>query len=689
MGNLIDFSVLKVMNQLMPSLSENQLLHIFVILRFPLISICTYYLLSKTINTGKFAFLGSLLFSFIPFNYIRAEGHFVLGSTWTIPLGLAAIYFLWSYLIRDDLSFKKTWTSIFLLLICGLNNFYYGFFIALLGLVYYSIFIVRMFKGKDKNGLKISAAKIIYGTLFFIPSLVGLLIQILPTLYSRNSIQFLYNASTRSPIEPIAYSGSFESLFFETSRTLLSWLERNDLIAYLQTRISWEGTQSGTLVSSSLYLLIMSFCFSLFIMNKPPLSSENLRFWNIGLIVSILLYLPSPLNYAISLLINPLRAWGRLIPIISLFTLCILIYHLSRAKRKSFLVSAICLILLLTSQDFILFRNHRPPARILNQIEETNRNNLNLLTEAFTNKENCGILQLPSYPFPEFDVPYDEAIDYAYLELPLSSDRKLYWSSGAVKGTRSSYWLENLQSQVPPFNRIDIRTQLIYGVQSRPCQVIIDKSMLSSDDVDSLERIFRKLYEGRLASCLFLPKGQSRYLFINTSELSCLKLIESEFAPFEIRLANFFYTEWTGQGLMWRNTTPGGSNFQQFVQWFPSSVAEQDFEIYRPKSHRALVSNVMRVIAILNNNSDSVIEAKICAEGKNRNQASTCISSNVLPRETISTELNLEKLIPTGRSKMRVRLNTNSQSLIWGIVITESNTDKIHSLFIDGAKVTN
>jgi hypothetical protein len=114
-GNTIEVLGIKVFMDMTGINDPSQIIHIFSILKAGPIA-AAVYVLARILGINRIlSFAVGFAFSLNTYNLVRAEGHFFLGLTWSLPLGLAAIYVAFKQVYRSEqLSQKKVLAITFL-----------------------------------------------------------------------------------------------------------------------------------------------------------------------------------------------------------------------------------------------------------------------------------------------------------------------------------------------------------------------------------------------------------------------------------------------------------------------------------------------------------------------------------------------------------------------------------------------
>ena len=100
-GSLIELVVIKIIFILNNSLAPANIIHILSILKSLVIFSASFWCFRKLNVNSHFAFVGGIIFSLSSYNLFRSEGHFFLGMTWTIPLGVYCLIFTISNILNE------------------------------------------------------------------------------------------------------------------------------------------------------------------------------------------------------------------------------------------------------------------------------------------------------------------------------------------------------------------------------------------------------------------------------------------------------------------------------------------------------------------------------------------------------------------------------------------------------------
>jgi len=537
-GNTLEMLLIKAYSQIFNVSDPGQIIHFFSVFKSFLIAISVYFL-ARIIEIKKIisCFI-ALAFALSTYNLVRAEGHFLLGLTWSIPLMLTSII-LAHKLGNQDILFGKK--NLLILIstatVASISSFYYSFFLLLCNFgVLVFILISSSINLKEINNAFIrnfyNKAK--YSLLVLFIQILGILFQILPILIKTRNIQSLTGVGDRSPLESLIYSGNVESLFFDLNKAGLNFIHRPDLINFIQTKISWEGSQIGIIPGIILILIIVALVYRLmlFVFEITPRYKfmaiyrlPSTRLLILFLFTSLLFYFPSPVNFLTAQIFSQIRAWGRLSVFISLFTLLLLgIFLSSKFVTSRFLLVSLVVFSLSFGYELSIFAKSRPLSSVLSGISKENNRDFQISLDDLESiyEPSCPLVNLPLYPFPEFDRSDDFNGDYSFLDLPIRDNGIFKWSYGGIKATENFRHWQSLISEFPPFNRAGIKYQINRGYISGACGVIIDKTYLIKQEKEDLFNLVNdKIYP--CIKNLYGPKfdQEFRYVSIQFNSENC------------------------------------------------------------------------------------------------------------------------------------------------------------------------
>ncbi len=425
-------------------------LNLYFLLTFPLAVMASLFVFRSFRLSYASSVVGSLLFAFLPFHFLRGESHIFLASYYLIPLMVMVI--MWVGL--GELQFSdakdhcggrwglvrsKAVASIAICLLVASGGVYYAFFAGFFLLVagVYSFLHRRDFR-------QLLACAILLVTLG-----LGLLVNLWPSisyiyLHGKNSI-----ATARSATEAEGYGLKLVQLILPVTGHRVSWLaEFKEQYNRLAPLVNENDFASLGTVGSVGFLMLLG----LAIFRKPEIGHRDvLHALAVLNIAALSLGTVGGLGSLFALTVHPqIRAYNRIsvyIAFFSLFAVVLLLEELVRrwagSKSGRCMVYGVLGLILLggimdqTTSRFV------PPYEEL-KTKYANDADFVRAIEASV-PEHAMIFQLPYIPFPEYP-PVHQMPDYSLLRGYLHS-KTLRWSYGAIKGREGDAWQEHVVSK--------------------------------------------------------------------------------------------------------------------------------------------------------------------------------------------------------------------------------------------------
>lgn len=557
-GSTFDILSIKLFMKISGIIEPGQIIHIYSIGKAVAIAI-TAYIFVRILNLNKWiSLIVAISYSLNTYNIIRAEGHFLLGLTWQIPLMLSASYLAFSNSFKVPNQKSRNKWYVVLILFCLFAHFYYSIFWIIINIF---LSFIMIFKIYTNSGLdqKLKLEKIILAfkrsrTLISLTliSILSFILQIFPIIINQRKITSLTNAADRSPIESNVYSGDIESFFFDSYRFLFRIVRHPELTNYFAGKISWEGSQFGVFSGFVVVSLIGLMLFQVITQRKSGKFSQapiELQFITLTLFITVFFYFKSPVQFVLVQLIPQVRAWGRMSSFISLL-LPILLFLLIKFfnLKKLVLVSGLAIMVVLNLVDWTSLRAGRPLSSTLNVGSEVNKTSSLAILENMKQRypQGCGIFQVPVYPFPEFDTPDDAVNDYAQFLVSINDDNYFKWTYGGVKATENAKYFQHLYSEFPPFNRASLKLQSEYANSMGACAIFIDRDALNQYERGDLQPLLRTYSE----KCVITHQlgALERYVEVDLHSPGCRR--SSNYVTQEL------YSKYQSADFLWRVDEP-------------------------------------------------------------------------------------------------------------------------------------
>lgn len=423
-------------------------LNLYFLLTFPLTTLSALYVFRQFKLGFASSIVGSLLFTFLPYHFLRGQGHLFLAAYYSIPLIVMVI--LWVYsgetlFFKSDKNSKKpiinvlNFNSVISIVICLLiasTGAYYAFFAC------FFLLVAGISASYHRKKMYCLLTSIILTAAIF----VGVLVNISPSIVYKHYYGENTEVANRSKVEAEMYGMKITQLLLPVSGHRVSYLD-NGKTKYNNSAPLVNENDSSTLgaIGSFGFLILIGWIFY----RKPAVINMNL-YTNLSELNASALLLATTGGFGslFAILISPqIRAYNRVSVYIAFFCLFAVVLllekiHCEYAKSKIarfFYYSVLGLILLIgimdqTTEYFV------PPYASL-KAEYSNDADFVKKIEASIPK-NAMIFQLPYVSFPE-NPPVHKMGDYELFRGYLNS-QTLRWSYGAMKGREGDIWQRNV-----------------------------------------------------------------------------------------------------------------------------------------------------------------------------------------------------------------------------------------------------
>jgi len=440
----LDLIIMKIISIFIPNYAAT--INIYFLLTFILTTISTMLVLRHFNVSYSVSILGSLLYSFVPYHFLRGIGHLTLAAYYMIPAIVMVI--LWVSMSSPDRLIslveiragtkrlnRKSLMMVVICLLISSSFIYYPFFSCFFLLI---AGIINYISNNNKYSLLNS---------FILISIIifGVLVNASP------SIIYMYEngknpeVAMRSPIESEIYGLKIAQLLMPISGHRISWLATVPNYYNKAAPLVNENQMASLGLIGSLGFLMLIVWILCLVCNGINLKEyyvlNNLSIFNL---YGLLLATVGGFGTVFAGLVLPeIRCYNRIsifIAFFSLFAVVLLLDMLSkryvRGNTPRLLFNAfLCLALVVgvsdqTSESFV------PPYDSI-RAEYLNDENFIKNIEAIM-PENAMIFQLPYVPFPEYPPVY-KMDDYSHFRAYLHS-KDLRWSYGTIKGRQGDNW---------------------------------------------------------------------------------------------------------------------------------------------------------------------------------------------------------------------------------------------------------
>ena len=410
-------------------------LNIFYLLTFPLVTISSLYVFRQFSLSYGPALFGSLLFTFLPYHFMRGETHLFLSAYYFIPLVVMVLLWIASDRFLDErkrfginLRSKKFILAVVICVLVGSNGIYYPFLACFLLLV---AGISGAITRRHVRPLALAAV-------FIAVTFVTLVLNLAP------SIVYLYKhgdagVTHRSVAGPEIYGLKISQLLLPISGHRVGPLNELKNRYNDQTTVTESDAAALGLIGSIGFLVLLAHLF--FRRQERDSTIADLSILNL---FAVLFATIGGFSSLFALFVSAtMRSNNRISVFIALFSLLAVAIGLemfyrrrcqTRAGRIVFhvLLGFVLLVGILDQTS----RGYVPPYEHLKSEFESDETFIRA-NEALL-PERALVFQLPYVPFPE-NPKVNKMVDYDHLRGYLHS-QKLRWSYGAMKNRPADLW---------------------------------------------------------------------------------------------------------------------------------------------------------------------------------------------------------------------------------------------------------
>jgi phosphoglycerol transferase len=393
--------------------------NLFYLLTFPLAAL-TAFLVLRRLGVGlPGSLVASVLFSLLPYHFLRGEDHLFLAAYWAVPLGcFLVLSVLADAPLVSPFRSRRTLAILAACVVIGAAAVYYAAFTLVL------LAAAAVLAAAARRSLRpVATAGILGGAI-----VASLAVSFAPAIVDR----------AREGSNPAIERFAFETEVFSLRPLQLVLPVRDhrleplaDIKERYEDQIGVTEASFATLGivgSVGLALLFGALLLSA-VRTGAPRGSPLFRYAAVSAVVALLFAMTGGLAPAVSFLISPqLHAWNRLSVFIAFFALLAVALLLDRLRgRTAWAVAAALLVVGALDQTTGAMTPRYDEVAAEWRSDETW---VDQVDEALP--EEAAVLQLPYVPFPS-SPPVGRMVDYDEVRPYLHSD-DLRWSYGAMKG---------------------------------------------------------------------------------------------------------------------------------------------------------------------------------------------------------------------------------------------------------------
>jgi len=411
--------------------------NVYYLLGFPVTAIVSFWVLRQFQISTAFSLLGAVLFTFLPFHFLRI-GHLFYTWYFVIPLFVYVGFKIFS----DKPPFfdgRKSWLSkillVFVLLIISSFGVYYAFFGVM-------IFMVSGFIAwRQQKSLKyIFSALIAIGIVG-----LGVGINVTPNLVYKFQHGANKEIAQRWPPESEHYGLKIIQLLLPHSAHRSDFLAKANKKYAAQFPLVNENASASLGVLGSVGFLMLIYVF---FMRRENKEEDPHLYWLALMTIFLVLFATiGGFSAVFALLITPMiRAWNRMSVVIGFMSIAALMIVLDQYMKKKYALRWMILLVIGLGLFGLWDQTPRSCETCLKERQQVFMNDQQFVEEIEkTVPANTAIYQLPYMAFPEVP-PIHELHDYGLFKGYLHS-QQLKWSYGGTKGREGDEFFKDLSTK--------------------------------------------------------------------------------------------------------------------------------------------------------------------------------------------------------------------------------------------------
>ena len=411
------------------------ILNIFYLLTYPLVTISALYVFRQLNFSYATALFGSLVYTFLPYHFMRGESHLFLSAYYFVPLVVLVLIWVASDQLTGERVNRRSWKFVLSIVICvlvGSNGIYYPFFACFLLLVAgLSAVVVK------RNLKPFAPAVLLIAVTFGV-----VLINFSPTIiynYKHGDAGITH----RSLAGPEIYSLKISQLLLPITGHRVGRLN-NLKNLYNQSTLFTEGDAAALgLIGSIGFLALLAQLF--FRRSERNALLADLSILNL---FAILLATIGGFGSLFALFVSPaIRSYNRISVFIAFFSLLAVViglewFYANRVKAGAarvvfYVVLSVLLVVALLDQSS---RSYVPMYAQIKSEFKSDQDFLSVIDSSLPDR--AMVFQLPYVPFPEYP-PVNKMVDYDHLRGYLHS-HDLRWSYATMKNRTGDQWLKQI-----------------------------------------------------------------------------------------------------------------------------------------------------------------------------------------------------------------------------------------------------
>jgi phosphoglycerol transferase len=427
--------------------------NLYYLLSFVLVALSAYFVIRYLGVSRRFSFLTALLFTFLPYHFLRGTWHLMLASYYSVPIACLLVILVWSDnppFFRSDgdrarlsVTNRRALWCVVACIVIGSSGLYYAVFGLVLMASGAFLYLLRTRRVRALFSSAILAA------LVFATMLINIAPSILYHLQAGGNSAVAQRSVQESdfyallPVQMLSPIPGYRIGFIGHITNVVLSAPNNS-----------EATQFLGIIASlgfiSLVLILLARARS------RSWSSQLLEKMGALVVIAVFFGVTGGLSWIPGMVgLAQIRAWNRISVFIAFFALVAVGIWLDRfvrwsprSKYKAFAASALAIVLL----GIGIFDQTSPAIVPNSRNYEAEWNNDAAFVSQIdhTMPKGSAIFQLPYLPYPEAELqtpPYG-MVDYDPFRGYLHSD-DLNWSYGGMRGRASDWQAQVVKLSVP------------------------------------------------------------------------------------------------------------------------------------------------------------------------------------------------------------------------------------------------
>ena len=449
-------------------------MNLFLIITYPLTALLSWYVLMELGLSRAGAFVGAILYAFMPYHYLKGQTHIFLAAYYMVPMAMLVVMRIHSGELNFFSSDKKNSslkiksiriTSLVITALVSATGIYYSFFSC------FFLFIA----GTGRSFIEKRISPFMTSLLLIALIAFGMFASLSPSLLYIVRNGYNPSATYRVFHETDLYSLKVTKLLLpvvghrvEILRYIRDQYNRESSYIYRATEFESDCVSLGIIGGVGLLISLMSLLFFIGGNRNNETTTMRLKHQGALIISAVLLAIPAGFSSFLAPFVNyRIRSYSRIgifIAFISIYALLIVVdsfyvKHLKDRWKFSVCFGRLSITMNLSKILNVVIMTILLMAGLYDQIGVSAVPDYSATKKEYKNDSRfvtaverelprgAMIFQLPYLQFPEIAVPPHHLQNFEYFKYYLHS-KKLLWSYGATNGRDTAAWQRRI-AQLP------------------------------------------------------------------------------------------------------------------------------------------------------------------------------------------------------------------------------------------------